>query len=175
MPVFRAKTIRGITYPLDHLDPFSFALQNGEKIWSVRVQFGCHCFTEQLSDHHTPDFRYKHENEIRAFDLQRYDLSQHLPQLVATLGSRTVYKSNQINYFTLRQDAHPNHPGPYLVFFGVHKLKHRSEDVLMNVESAYIKPNMTDRASSVKFTTLIEKTALGEKVPRGPLQAIKRK
>lgn len=175
MAFFRPKTIKGVIYDLAHLDPFSFELPLADKKWSIRVQFHCHCFTEALAAHHTPDLRYQHDRETRAFDFQRYDLSHQLPNLIRTLGSRSVYLSSQINYFTLRQDAHPQHPGPYLVFFNVHKLERRSEDVLMMIESAYIKPNMADRASPVKFTTLIEKTASGEKVPRGAPQLIKRK
>jgi hypothetical protein len=45
----------------------------------------------------------------------------------------------------------------------------------MNIESAYMKPGMTDRAAPVKFTTLIEKTAARQDVPRGPEVTIKRK
>ena len=45
----------------------------------------------------------------------------------------------------------------------------------MNVESAYMKPGMTERASPVKFSKLIEKTAAGQGVPRGPAMTIKRK
>jgi hypothetical protein len=39
----------------------------------------------------------------------------------------------------------------------------------------YMKPDMTDRAAPVKFTTLIEKTAAGLRVPRGPETTIKRR
>ena len=61
------------------------------------------------------------------------------------------------------------------MFFNVVRARHEGLDVVMNIESAYIKPNMTERASPVRFTTLIEKTATGQPVPRGPLQTIKRK
>ena len=75
----------------------------------------------------------------------------------------------------LRQNPATGFIGPYLVFFNVLKARATGIDVLMNIESAYIKPNMAERAAPVKFSTLIEKTATGQKVPRGALQTIKRK
>ena len=94
--------------------------------------------------------------------------------MLKTLGSRSVYRALGVNYFILRQDAHITLKGPYLVFFRVAAARRRGTDVLMNVESAYIIPNMALRASPVRFTTLVEKTARGEFVPVGPEQTIKR-
>lgn len=175
MPFFKPKTIRGTTYNLDHLDPFTFEVVTDAKPRVVSVLFGCHCFTETLAAHHTPDLRYLHAGEPRAFDNDRYTLSHQLPELIRTLGSRSVYLSQQANYFVLRQNPLTGFDGPYLVFFNILRARQKGIDVVMNVESAYMKPNMADRASPVKFTTLIEKTAAGQAVPRGPIQAIKRK
>ena len=141
----------------------------------MAVRFKCHCFTEELAAHHTPDFRYVHNGEQRAFDLDRHKLSHLLPKIIVTLGSNSVYLSQRENYFLLRQKPINGFNGPYLVFFNVIKAKKETDDVLMNIESAYMKPSMAGRASPIKFTTLIEKTAMGQKVPRGPEQSIKRK
>lgn len=175
MPTFRPKIIQGVTYTLGHLEPFTFTLDTeaGQRV--VAVRFGCHCFTEDLTTRHTPDFRYIHGNETRAFALDRHELSKLLPQMIATLGGRSVYMSMQANFFVLRQDPARGFSGPYLVFFNVTKSTQKGVHVLMNVESAYLKPGMTDRASPVKFRTLIEKTAAGQPVPRGSPQTIKRK
>jgi hypothetical protein len=175
MAYFQPKTIQGVTYTLDHLEPFEFELQTATQIHKVAVRFRCHCFTEELTAHHTPDFSYVHDGENRAFDVDRYTLSQLLPQMVQTLGNRSVYLSQSSNYFILRQNPIQGYSGPYLVFFNVIKAKKAAYDVVMNIESAYMKPNMVARASPVKFTTLIEKTAAGQTVPRGAPQTIKRK
>jgi hypothetical protein len=175
MPTFPAKTIRGTTYAFDHLEPFTFLLDTGGCKRVVAVAFSCHCFTETLTRAHTPDFRYTHNRETRAFDFERYDLSKLLPKIIATLGTRSVYLSMQANFFVLRQNPTADFVGPYLVFFNVTKSTKKGVHVLMNVESAYMKPGMTDRASPVKFTTLIENTSVGQRVPRGPVQTIKRK
>lgn len=175
MAFFKAKTIRGVTYDLSHLNSFTFPLVAGSNQRSVGVSFGFHCFTETLEAHHTPDFHYLHGNERRAFSLDRYELSKLLPELIKGLGNRSVYLSNSASYFILRDNPLPAFEGPYLVFFRAMKAREQGTDVHMLVQSAYIKPNMADRASAIKFTTLIEKTALGQQVPRGPRQSIKRK
>lgn len=175
MPTFRAKTIRGVTYNLDHLEPFTFTLDTEAGPRVVAVAFSCHCFTEKLTAAHTPDFRYVHGHETRAFALDRHELSKLLPQIISTLGSRSVYLSMEANYFVLRSNPAKGFVGPYLIFFNVTKSTAKGVNVLMNVESAYMKPGMTDRAAPVKFSTLIEKTSAGQPVPRGPPQTIKRK
>jgi len=180
MTIFRPKTIRGVTYALDHLDPFRFEIDNGAgQLRGVSVLFACHCFTEKLMGHHRPDLIYAHGHEKRAFDVGRHALSRLLPGLITTLGTNRVYRSTNPkqnhNYFFWRQNPAPGFIGPYLVFFNVVAAKRTGVDVLMNVESAYMKPNMQDRGSPVRFSTLIDKTAKGQSVPFGPLVTIKRK
>jgi hypothetical protein len=173
MAVFKPKRLKGVDYALDHLDPFQFALTADQESFTVEVHFSCHCFTEEVGGHHTPDFYYTHGGERRAFDLIRYDQSKLLPGLIASLGSRSVYYTRQVNYFFLRNL--PNTAGPYVVFFDPARAKKEGVDVLLNVQSAYCKPGMTDRAAPVRFTTLVEATAKNKAVNRGPVQQIKRK
>jgi hypothetical protein len=175
MATFHPKKIRGKTYTLEHLEPFSFTLETDVGPRVVAVRFSCHCFTEDITPAHTPDLRYTHGHETRAFDFDRHDLSKLLPQMISELGRRSVYMSMMSNFFALRQNPAPGFNGPYLVFFNVTRSTAKGVHVLMNVESAYMKPGMTDRAAPVKFTTLIEKTAAGQRVPRGPDMTIKRK
>lgn len=175
MATFDPKTIRGKTYTLEHLEPFSFTLETDAGPRVVAVRFSCHCFTEEITPAHTPDLRYTHRHETRAFDFDRHELSKLLPQMISELGRRSVYMSMLSNFFVLRQNPATGFIGPYLVFFNVTRSTDKGVHVLMNVESAYMKPGMTERASPVKFTTLIEKTAAGQDVPRGPAMTIKRK
>jgi len=173
MGVFKSKRLNGVDYHLNHLDPFQFALTSGDDSYTVEVQFGCHCFTEQVTAEHKPDVYYSHAGERRAFDLVRYEQSKLLPDLITSLGSRSVYYTRQVNYFFLRNL--PGLTGPYVVFLDPIRAKKEGVDVLLNVQSAYCKPGMVDRASPVKFTTLIEAKATGIPVNRGPVQQIKRK
>ena len=66
--------------------------------------------------------------------------------------------------------------GTYVVFFNVIRAtKDNAFDIVMNVQSAYLKPNMADWASPIKFTTLLDFTARGLKPPQGKRMQIKRK
>jgi hypothetical protein len=110
---FKKKITQGQSYDLSHLDPFSFELQDGEQTFKVGVDFTCHCFTEALTQAHSPDFHYMHNGEKRAFSIARHSLSLRLPGMVTTLGNKSVYHSEQGNFFFLR-DVNAS---PYLVFF----------------------------------------------------------
>lgn len=177
MPYFKPKTIRGVVYDTAHLDPLQFKVVQKHKIFEVKVIFSCHCFTEELDTVvHTPDYHYVHEAERRAFSVVRYKLSKQLPALISSLGAGTVYHSNIGNYFLLRQNAVAAHSGIYVVFFNVIRATGgNSFDVVMNVQSAYLKPNMADWASPIKFATLLDFTARGLKPPQGKRMQIKRK
>lgn len=170
--LFSKATLRGTTYDLGHLDPFSFKMTCGQKTFTVGVIFSCHCFTEELQGHHTPDLHYTHSDETRAFCVNRYALSRDLPGMITTLGNRSVYWNKNGNFFFWR--THPL-ASPYLVFFNAKKAKENGIQVLLNVDSAHLKPNMTQYAAPIKFTTLVEARATGQQIKPGPFQQIKRK
>jgi hypothetical protein len=168
---FKKKIIQGQSYDLSHLEPFSFDLQAGEQTFRIDLEFTCHCFTEALTQAHSPDFHYMHNGEKRAFCIERHSLSLLLPNIVTTLGNRSVYHSEQRNFFFLR-DVNAT---PYLVFFDLFRAKTSAADVRMLVRSAYLKPNMSRFAAPVRFTNLVSAIARGKKLPLGPRQQIKRR
>jgi hypothetical protein len=175
MAVFKNKFIRGQEYELSHLEPFVFDLLAGESTFRIGVKFTCHCFTETLTKSHAPDFRYFHNGETRAFSMERHSLSLLLPNLVSTLGNRSVYHSEQGNFFFLRDVNAPNATSPYLVFFDIFTATNAATDVRMLVRSAYLKPGMSRFAAPVKFTNLVSAIANGKQLPLGPRQQIKRR
>ncbi len=175
MAAFKNKSVRGQDYGLSHLEPFAFDLLAGESPFRVGVEFTCHCFTEALTQAHAPDFHYAHGGERRAFSIERHGLSLLLPNLVTTLGNRSVYHSEQGNFFFLRDVNAPQGTSPYLVFFDMFRATNAETDVRMLVRSAYLKPNMSRFAAPVKFTNLVSAIANSRKLPLGPRQQIKRR
>jgi hypothetical protein len=175
MAIFKNKLIRRQEYGLTHLEPFAFDLLVGSSTLRIGVEFTCHCFTETLTQAHAPDFRYFHGGETRAFSVERHSLSLLLPSLVTTLGNRSVYHSEQGNFFFLRDINAPHGTSPYLVFFDMFRATSAKENVRMLVRSAYLKPNMSRFAAPVRFTNLVSAIAKGEKLPLGPRQQIKRR
>lgn len=175
MAAFKSKSVRGQVYGVSHLEPFAFDLLVAGSAFRIGVEFTCHCFTETLTREHAPDLHYAHNGERRAFSIERHGLSLLLPNLVTTLGNRSVYHSEQGNFFFLRDVAAPESVAPYLVFFDMFRSTKAETDVRMLVRSAYLKPNMSRFAAPVRFTSLVSAIASGKKLPLGPRQQIKRR
>lgn len=160
---FRQKQINGNIYTLNHLSSFDFQISTSTGTKVVYVEFSCHCFTEDFTPSHSPGLKYTHKGETRAFCVNRHALSQHLQAIIIQLGSRSVHHTTQGTFFTLKMNLPGAGTAPYLVFFSTAKSTKTGVDVLMSIKSAYPKPNMTQRASPVKFTTLVEATAGGKR------------
>ena len=175
MAPFKNKSIKGNLYSLGHLEPFIFSLATDEAVYSVEVSFGLHCFTEALNGSHTSDLLYTHQGERRAFSVERYELSKSLPDLIRSLGNRTVYWSERSDFFVLRDVTSNNGKRPHLVFFSAIRSAKERVDVRLSVNSAYFKPGMSQWAAPVKFATLITAVAKGTALAHGPKQRIKRK
>lgn len=60
MPVFKAKRLQGVDYSLGHLDNLQFQVASGANTYIIETVFSCHCFTEAVQAHHTPDWIYTH-------------------------------------------------------------------------------------------------------------------
>jgi len=173
---FKSKTIKGQVYDLSHLNPFQFSLEGMEGTYTIEVIFSCHCFTEAVGNQHTPDFHYTHKGEKRAFCISRHGLSIALPSMITSLGKQSVYWNNRGNFFFWRNQAITGTNIPYLVFFDTIRSRGKNGvDVVMNVESAHLKPNMTQSAAPIKFANLIEAKATGKAIKPGPRVSIKRK
>ncbi|MGI9401036.1 MAG: hypothetical protein ACR2O0_07275 [Rhizobiaceae bacterium] len=102
MPTFKNKSIGGQTYDLKHLEPFVFPLDVDTNQYLVRVQFSCHVFTEKYVDaKHTPDLKYIHRGELRAFDVRRHEFSIDLPNFIQSQGNRSVYHDKRGSFLSL--------------------------------------------------------------------------
>jgi hypothetical protein len=171
MAFFKSKKLQGVVYDLPHLEPFRFEVTAGKEKYRVLVEFGCHCFTTKLEEHHTPDLIYEHKFEIRAFDIERYELSKLLPDYIRGLIGSSVYWSNKGSFFFWRT------PGDdlYLVFFTALKARTGNVNVRVKIESAYPAKKMAKYASPIEFAELIRTKAKGEYPEFGPKVELKRK
>lgn len=162
MAFFRSKSFGGNTYALDHLDPFTLTVVEGDKSYRVHVQFGHHCFTEERLSWHSHDRKYEHNRETRSFCTVRYAASQRLPGIISGLVDKSVYFGKEYNYFVLRNHDLLGNAPAYAVFFDVSRSRNlRKGDAFMRIQSAYQKPNMTEQAAPITFSYLISCTAEG--------------
>ena len=176
MSHFKEMHFDNTTYDLSHLDPFKLGIQFENNAYTALVRFSCHCFTETFdASRHDDRVSYEHENETRAFDTVRYQLSLSLPDLFRTLGNEIVYHTKRGSFFFIRRlpDETANVVLPYVVFFRPYKADMDGADVIVEVASAYTKPGMTRWASPVKFPRIIDSTIRGYRLPLGQRHKVK--
>jgi hypothetical protein len=177
--VYKSITIKGATYGFDHLVPMKIDVGVGSgadaRTLSVLINFSCHCFTDKLDPGvHTPDYHYIHEGDQRAFSHSRYTHSLGLPDILKAIERRRVYFTRQSNYVLVETVDENGVKVPYTVFFDVKKGSKGGADVVMTVVSAYVKPDMTTSAPTIRFATLVGKTFRGEKPTATSPQQIKK-
>lgn len=162
MTNFPKKTFNGTTYEFTHLAPvvLHVPVNTGQIAEvTVHVTFGCHCFTESFNpDVHQDHHRYTHLNELRAFDVERFQCSLQLPQVVSSmLGGRVYHADESFTYvaqITLPPGANQQ---SYSIFFSLRK-DHRATapTVKMYIKSAYLR-NLASKsqAQSWRFAALV--------------------
>lgn len=163
-----SKRIRGEVYDLTHLDPFPLHVQPkaaGGPSYTVRVSFGCHTFTRELTPTDTPDLRFRHANEVRCFCTERHKCSLELPDMIRYAAQGRAYFSERANFLVV--ETLDGFNAPYVAFFNVEKA-HRGDayDAVMFVTSAHLRPALPNRLPAVTFATLIDYTVQGKKLTR---------
>lgn len=100
----------GVAYDLTHLHPKTVEYEqpaiDGSKPprrYTVDVIFGLHCFTRDFKkgEELASNLLYADSRERRIFDFERYELSKHLPQIVADLPPRKCYHTGKGNFFSV--------------------------------------------------------------------------
>jgi hypothetical protein len=174
---FANKTFEGQVYTFPHLAqmtlPVELVVQQEPIRIPVRVTFGCHCFTEEFDpEKHGGHHRYRHLGEERAFDVERYQCSLQLPQVIHAMLSGTIYRADR-SYTYVAQIVLPHITGlqPYSIFFSLEKArKSPSPAVEMFVKSAYLSPlKHSPNAQSWRFKALVGEKAevFSPKKPKG--------
>ena len=163
MSDFANKTFEGQVYAFPHLAQTTLSVDLVVQLQPitipVRVTFGCHCFTEEFdSGKHGDHHRYTHLGEERAFDVERYQCSLQLPQVMIAMLGGTIYRADR-SYTYVAQIVLPPGAGlnPYSIFFSLEKTrKAAGPAVEMFVKSAYLSPlKHSPNAQSWRFKALV--------------------
>lgn len=157
--------IAGVDYSLSHLNTRLFQTTPSAPLAvprTVKISFGCHTFTRELSPADTPDLHFRNGGETRAFCTIRHGLSLSLPAIVqaAATGARAYFSQNR-NFLLLDGNA-----GPYVACFNMRRSNKPDCDVVMFVVSAYPKPNLPPKLHAITFPTLVATIAAGNAVTK---------
>lgn len=172
----------GVAYPLHHVHPVRFDLELPAKgkyealYVEIRVGFSMHTFTRKEAQGDDPAWRYSDDRETRIFDLDRYELSKHLPDVVRTFHQRKCFHAKAINYLTLGQPEGLLAGHEYQVYFDLRRWKAKEEKggrpvILVIVQSAYAVPfgqaPRGRRRQPVGFNVLVNAALSGRKPGAG--------
>lgn len=138
-------TQAGVTYPLSHLHPFSYAIMlpptliRAAHTVTLHVSFSLHTFTRGLEPDDAIECHYRDSREVRAFDPVRYHHSLLLPEIMQTLQHRRCEfakdKNGVINYVTIELA----NGAQYAAFFDLQRRAKLGPDSLeLNCKSAYV-------------------------------------
>lgn len=160
------RDFNGEAFDLCHLDPFIFAIpaKNDSAEYRVRVTFGCHTFTRAWAEDEPAHLRFENGSEVRCFCNERFELSRRLPSIIHNAATGRVHFSQFGNYLIVRDID--GLAGPYVMFFNLERARSEGFELTMFVDSAYVKPNLPNKLDAVFFTTLVEKIAKRQKLPR---------
>ena len=133
------------------------------------MNFSCHCFSEAHDPAiHTPDLIYRHEGDVRAFQRSRFDLSLRLPDIIRQVPNRKVFFSRETNYLTVETVDQHGKKVTYTVFFDLKRARLEGHDLVMTVESAYVKEELPKHLDKISFKISGGQDFLG---PEGPVAA----
>ena len=107
---------------------------------------------------------YAHAGERRSFDAERYSLSFCLPAIVGAISDRKVFFTRETNYLIAEVLDHHGARVRYAIFFDLKQARDRANDLIMIVESAYIKTPLPKHLDNIQFRILAGKIAGGHKV-----------
>lgn len=141
----------GVEYLLDHLHPHRWEItipaigKHPARLLQLAVSYSLHCFTRRPKDGETipGDAWYSDNRESRVFDVLRWELSQYLPGIIATLEQRRCLHTGREEFVTV-EVLHEGQTLDYAVFFTVTKGGKSGADLNLFVNSAH------DRAESIK-------------------------
>ena len=128
----------------------------------ILINFSCHCFTKKWEG--DPALEYRHGNEVRSFDEERFALSHNLPIMIQAIADKKVFFTRETNYLNVEFADHDGRRVAYTMFFDLKRARDSVHDLVMTVESAYIKLALPKHLDKIRFRILAGKIAKGQKV-----------
>jgi hypothetical protein len=165
---WKPKKIAGKIYDLSHLHDFKLEVKPKAKdapTYIVRVSFGFHCFTRDLTDADAPDLHMVHDGEKRCFCFDRYELSKELVDAIKYAANGRAYFTQRANFLIIESLSQQN--APYVIFFDIEKAKKADgHHAAMFVTSAHLRPDLPDKLPPVTFATIVDYKIQGKQLKR---------
>jgi hypothetical protein len=161
---WHAFTLHDQHYDLSHLDGFAYDLtipakdDKPEQVYRLNVTFSIHCFTRSARADEVIErnVAYRDSRETRIFDVDRYQQSKRLREMLETLADKKCYHDKHGNYYVFEVEDKAGVKGYYSVFFTVSKAG-RKEGLNLYVTTAHVRPEPPGgkNVKPVRFSVIV--------------------
>lgn len=161
-------TVDSQDFDLTHLNPQQFQIEIDEGLYTVTLQFGNHCFTDEKENGPLFNTRKRKDGscEYRYFSKDRFLDSKQLPHIL-----KTIFTENSSYYVVpfKREDNieqyHYLDNGYFAIFFYINKIDTVNKTLSIYVISAYDKTTYSSnlpRGKAFKLSFVLFKRINGE-------------
>ncbi|MFZ4125644.1 MAG: hypothetical protein ACOYJ2_06200 [Rickettsiales bacterium] len=122
-------TLDNVIYDLSHLDPFNLSItippkkDKPEQSYLLKVNFGLHCFSRKSKKGESipRKLAYSDSRETRIFDMDRYEQSKLLPDIVKRIASQKCFQDGHGKFYVVKIVDADGVQRYYSVFFALSK------------------------------------------------------
>ncbi|WP_392340123.1 heat-shock protein [Moritella marina] len=154
-------------FDFSHLNACKHTFQHPERneSYTLFFTFSHHVFTRGLKEEENLDLLsiYPYPSDQRAFDVTRFELSKHLPQIVELLPEKFCYHGGYSRYCSCKitQDD-----GTEIVYQVVYRVWKERGKMRFHIESAYPLQERLGRVKKVNFWVICYNLLHGKKLPQ---------
>ncbi|HCH24119.1 MAG TPA: heat-shock protein [Oceanospirillaceae bacterium] len=136
--------------------------------YTLYFTFSHHVFTRSYLKNETIDLPHQYPfptSDLRVFDIQRYELSLNIPQIIATLPNQFCYHGGYSRYCSCKIHTKDGASLYYQIVYRTWKQKGK---LRFHIESAYALPSRPSKAKKVNFWVICHNLLHGKKLPLPP-------
>lgn len=136
---------QGYVYDLSHLHPTQIQYvqpktdTQPERVYTVEVCYSLHCFSKTLEPTADPRLNYSDARETRSFNIERYELSKKLPQIIRELNLKKCMHTGKGNFYVIEVTMPNGVKEDYEVYFEVKPSPTGKGIARLFVQSAYVR------------------------------------
>jgi len=162
--------INGSDYNLDHLKACKHQFSHPQRAerYTLYFTFSHHTFTRTPNGDevvNANDYYPSPAEDLRVFDIERYELSKYLPEIVRTLPEQFCYHGGYSRYCSCKVKQDDGNEVTYQVVYRVWKERGKMR---FHIESAYPLDKKLGKVKKVNFWVICHNLLRNKKMPQPP-------
>ncbi|WP_031418959.1 heat-shock protein [Vibrio parahaemolyticus] len=162
--------LEGTLYTFEHLNACKHEFTHPERAekYTLYFTFSHHAFTRSLKPGEKASDKqvYPFPNEdLRMFDLDRYELSKHLPGIISSLPEQFCYHGGYSRYCSCKLEDSNGIEVTYQIVYRVWRERGKMR---FHIESAYPLQKKLGKVKKVNFWVICHNLLKGKKLPKPP-------